>query len=104
MRNPAYALAPVLCLAWILYILGSAPQMRSQSGVKPEPAAQFRITVGLTDSAAKSWQGDVTVTGAALESLAGWRFSQADQAGPRGRFEFQTKVGMLENQLLPGGE
>jgi hypothetical protein len=61
MRKPAYALAPVLCLAWILYISGSAPRMRSQSGVKPEPAAQFRIVVGLTDSAAKSWQREVTV-------------------------------------------
>src|SRR5580704_13984440 len=102
MRRPAYVLLPVLYLAWLLYAMFSTAQLRSQSGAQPEAVSQFRIIVGLTDSAAKPWQGEVTVTGALLESLGGWRFSQADRAEPTGKFEFRTKVAALENQLLPG--
>src|SRR3984893_4909047 len=102
MRRPASVLLPVLCLAWFLYAIFSTQQLRSQSGAQPEHVAQFRIIVGLTDSAAKPWQGEVTVSGAALDSLSGWRFSQADRAEPTGKFEFHTKVAALENQLLPG--
>jgi hypothetical protein len=102
MRRPAYFLLPVLCLACLLSVIFSAPQLRSQSGSQPENVAQFRIVVGLTDTAAKPWQGEITVSGAALDSLAGWRFSQADRTEPTGKFEFRTKVAALENQLLPG--
>src|SRR5579859_5417004 len=102
MRRQAYFLLPVLCLACLLLVIFSTSQLNSQSGSKPESVAQFRIVVGLADAAAKSWQGEVTVSGAALDSIAGWRFSQADRAEPTGKFEFRTKVAALENQLLPG--
>ena len=71
------------------------PPLRSQNGAKPEPAAQFRIIVGLTDSAAKPWQGEANASGAALESLAGWRFLQADHAGPGGKFAFRTRTALM---------
>ncbi len=102
MRRPAFAVLPLLCFAWLLHTVFSAPQLRSQSSATPAPVAQFRIAVGLTDSAAKPWQGTIAVTGAALDSLAGWRFSQTDQADSSGKFEFHTKMGALEDQLLPG--
>lgn len=104
MRRPSLALIPLLCLIGLLFSLASSTRLRSQSGTKPEPAAQFRIAVGLTDSASKAWQGQVTVSGAALESLTGWRFSQNDQTGPGPKFAFRTKIGALENQLLAGGK
>src|SRR5436309_3035562 len=102
MRRPAYVLLPVLCLGGLLYAIFSTAQLRSQNGQQPERVAQFRIIVGLTDSAAKPWLGEVTVSGAELDSLGGWRFSQVDHADSTGKFEFHTKVAALENQLLPG--
>ena len=101
MRRPAYAVLPVLCLAWLLYTLLSTPQLHSQIGAS-EPLHQFRIVVGLTDTAAKPWQGAITVSGAALDSLTGWRFSHTDRIDPDGKFNFRTKIAALENQLLPG--
>ncbi len=71
MRRSAFAVLPLLCFAWLLHTLFSTPQLRSQSSVPPPPLAQFRIVVGLADSAAKPWQGTITVTGAALDSLSG---------------------------------
>src|SRR5579872_3295503 len=102
MRRPAFAVLPLLCFAWLLHTTFSTPQLRSQSSAPPAPVAQFRIAVGLSDSAAKPWQGSIAVTGASLESLSGWRFSQTDQADSSGKFQFQTKIGAFENQMLPG--
>jgi hypothetical protein len=80
----------------------STPQLRSQNVTQPEPVLQFRVIVGLTDSAAKPWQGEIAVSGATLDSLSGWRFSQDDRVEPTGKFDFRTKIAALENQLLPG--
>jgi hypothetical protein len=71
MRRPGYILLPVLCLGWLLSTMLSPPQLRSQSDAQPERVLQFRVIVGLTDSAAKMWQGEITVSGAALDSLGG---------------------------------
>src|SRR5260370_20297811 len=98
MRRPAYAVLPVLGLAWLFHSPFSSAQRSAQS----EPIHQFRIVVGLTDSAAKPWQGAITVSGAALDTLSGWRFSQTDRIDPDGKFDFRTKIAALENQLLPG--
>src|SRR5579862_8256530 len=102
MRRPAFALLPLLCFAWLLHTIFSTPQLRSQSSAPPAPVAQFRIAVGLADAAAKPWQGTIAVTGADLDSLSGWRFSQTDRADSSGKFEFHTETGAFENQLLPG--
>jgi hypothetical protein len=80
MRRPGYILLPVLCLGWLLSTMISTPQLRSQNVTQPERVLQFRVIVGLTDSAAKPWQGEIAVSGATLDSLSGWRFSQ-DPAG-----------------------
>ena len=100
MRRPAYFLLPVLCLACLLSVIFSTSQLNSQSGSKPESVAQFRIAVGLTDSAPKDWQGTLSVTGGEIASAKGWRFSQQDSVEPNGAFQFRTKIGALENQLL----
>src|SRR5690242_2480195 len=73
--------------------------------VQPQPAptenlSQFRIAVGLTDSAPKDWKGTLSVTGGEIASAKGWRFSQQDSVEANGAFQFRTKIGALENQLL----
>ena len=70
-----------------------------QAGPSDDALVQFRIVVGLTDTAAKEWQGTLAVTGGELDSAEGWRFSQQDRASSDGRFRFATKVGPFENQL-----
>jgi hypothetical protein len=102
MRRSAYAALPALCLAWLVSMAFQTPPLRSQNGTQPQAAAQFRVALGLKDTVPKPWLGEVTVAGAALDSVSGWRFSQADKAGPGGRFDFTTKVGPLENQLASG--
>jgi hypothetical protein len=65
-----------------------------------ENVSQFRIVVGLTDTGPKDWQGKLSVTGGELVSARGWRFSQQDSVDAAGAFQFRTKTGPLENQLL----
>ena len=61
--------------------------------------AQFRIWVGLKDTEPKDWTGKISVSGAELVAVKGFRFSQKDQAANEGSFSFRTKRGPLENQL-----
>jgi hypothetical protein len=91
-------LSTLLLLTWFGYQNWRPAAVRSQTGVLP--ALQFRIVVGLTDSEPKTWKGTLSVTGAKLTRVEGWRFSQADRAQADGAFEFQTRIGNLENQLL----
>jgi len=75
------------------------------AAVTPQPPmadnlSQFRIVVGLTDTAPKDWQGKLAVSGGELTSAQGWRFSQQDRVDSSGDFQFRTKIGGLENQLL----
>jgi hypothetical protein len=91
------ACSVLLLLTWFGYQNWRPAAVRSQTGVLP--ALQFRIVVGLTDSEPKTWKGTLSVTGAKLTRVEGWRFSQADRAQADGAFEFQTRIGNLENQL-----
>jgi hypothetical protein len=72
------------------------PQVTASTG----NLSQFRIIVGLTDTAPKDWRGALTVTAGELVSATGWRFSQQDRVDPNGDYSFRTKIGALENQLL----
>src|SRR5947199_8158309 len=75
------------------------------AAVQPQDApaeniSQFRMVVGLTDTGPKDWPGKLAVTGGDLVSARGWRFSQQDRVDATGEFQFRTKIGALENQLL----
>jgi hypothetical protein len=70
------------------------------SQATPEYTAQFRIWVGMKDTEPKEWSGKVSATGANVVLLKGVRFSQQDRAANDGTFQFLTKMGNLENQLL----
>ncbi|MGH9665129.1 MAG: hypothetical protein ACRD9L_11955, partial [Bryobacteraceae bacterium] len=98
MRMPVAAFAAVSL--WMAGALLKPQRIESQGapGV-PDFSAQFRIAVGLKDTQPKDWQGKIGVSGGEIAGLRGWRFSRKDQASNDGSFEFQTKVGPLENQL-----
>ncbi len=42
------------------------------------PAQSYLIIFGVGDTAATNWDGSITVTGATIEILRGWRFTPAD--------------------------
>lgn len=86
---------------WVGGALIKPQRVRSQTapGV-PDFSAQFRIEVGFKDAQGKDWKGKIDVTGGEIAGLRGWRFSRKDEASNDGSFEFHTKIGPLENQLL----
>ena len=93
---------PILIVVVILYTRYSRPvAVYSQSAVPDKDTAQFRIVTGLKDIDPKAWQGRISVAGAELLSIEGWRFSQQDAVKPDGSFQFRSKPGNFEDQLLP---
>lgn len=100
-KNPLVVLAVGL-LALLGYAIFRPAAVRSQSAAPANGGSQFLIVVGLKDSEPKKWEGKVGVTGAEIADIYGWRFSQADSVDSSGKFQFQTKMGPLENQLLSG--
>src|SRR5262245_18586221 len=97
MTRRYYSFLAIVAAAILFLILRPAPVQ--PQAAPAENIAQFRIVVGLTDTAPKDWQGKLTVTGGKLASAYGWRFSQQDRVDASGAFQFRTKVGPLENQL-----
>ena len=98
-RLPLAALLAVSI--WMAGALLKPQRVESQSAPPAADfSAQFRIAVGVKDTQPKDWQGQIKVSGGEIAGVSGWRFSQQDQASNDGSFEFRTKVGPLENQLL----
>jgi len=86
--------------------LGSAPAAVAQIRTPVEDSTrQFRVTLGLRDTAPRAWTGRVRASGgngAELVRVRGWRFSGQDQTSQDGSFWFQTKMGNYEDQLFAG--
>ncbi|MDQ2900513.1 MAG: hypothetical protein M3Y07_12055, partial [Acidobacteriota bacterium] len=103
MRRISFFFAALAIVPAVLYFAMRQPASVHSQSLPPAPdGQQFRIAVGLTDKEAKPWKGRITVSGGDILSLEGWRASPADSAGASGDFAFTTKIGLLENQLLPG--
>src|SRR5512146_220157 len=100
MRNRKSVVAAGLGAAALGFLLWRPGTVLPQNQEPAENMAQYRIVVGLTDTAPREWQGALSVSGGELASVTGWRFSPKDQADNSGKFQFTTKVGPLENQLL----
>jgi hypothetical protein len=100
---PLYVLALLLPAIAFLVFWQPVP-VHSQSLAPAVEGQQFRIIVGLKDTGAKPWKGKIAVFGGEILDLAGWRASPADKASASGDFTFNTKIGLLENQLRPGSE
>ena len=99
MRRKSLFLLAASAAVFFLLVVRPA-RVQPQVAASPDNLSQFRIVVGLTDTAAKDWQGSLSVSAGELVSAAGWRFSQQDRVDPSGAFSFRTKLGPLENQLL----
>jgi hypothetical protein len=61
-------------------------------GTRDEPLPQvYFITLGLKDTKATSWDGDVTVAGGEVVSIAGWRFEEKDAVDGTKGWKCQTR-------------
>ncbi len=102
MRNhlaiPAFSAGVIALLAVNLW---KPDSVQSQAG-SSSGQMQFRLIVGLSDRQPKQWKGSLSVTGGQIESVYGWRFTAQDKVSAGGEFEFQTRIGNLENQLRGG--
>ncbi len=86
----------VLCTAWAVWGLPPAASPNQPASAQP---MLFRIIVGLTDDAERGWEGRLLVSGGELAGCSGWRLGPKDRVSADGTFQFQTRIGNLENQL-----
>src|SRR5689334_7235690 len=100
-RRVRLAALLILIAAFLAYRYERPVDVYTQNSVADKDLSEFRIVVGTKDAEPKDWHGKIDVSGAEVASLEGWRFSQKDTAGVDGSFAFRTKVGPLEDQLLP---
>ncbi len=95
-----FALPAFAALCGCLAFLAIEPRVVSSQNAAAPATSQFRIIVGLKDTEAKEWSGRVSVAGGEIAAVEGYRFSQGDRVRRDGEFQFKTKIGNLENQLL----
>jgi hypothetical protein len=103
-RKNTYILLTMGLVGWLGFVFFRPAEVRSQGAAPANDESQFQIVVGLKDDQPKQWSGKLDVTGAEIAGVDGWRFSPAGKVEPGGKFQFETKVGPLENQLLSGTE
>ncbi len=90
-------------LAALVVVIGVVVAARQQVATRPQQAAaveqrSYRIVFGETDTAGKTWDGSIEISGGEIASLEGWRFAAGDSVdGTRG-WKLQTRVGNLEDQ------
>src|SRR5438105_1334765 len=59
------------------------PQARTAKETEMPAAVAFRILLGVGDTEATQWDGSVSVTGGAIDSIQGWRFRPTDSTDSR---------------------
>src|SRR5215471_14116896 len=57
-----------------------------------QPAESYLVILGVGDSAATNWDGSITVSGAAIEILRGWRFTNADSISGTSSWKVSTRT------------
>ena len=55
------------------------------------PAQSYLIILGVGDTAATVWDGSITVTGATIQILRGWRFSGTDAVSGTASWKISTR-------------
>ncbi len=70
------------CVAVLLAALGGFwlvhPQTSTPAPVAVAPAQSFLVILGIGDKTGTNWDGSITVAGANVQILRGWRFTGAD--------------------------
>jgi hypothetical protein len=56
------------------------------------PSQSYLVILGVGDTAATNWDGSITVTGATIEILRGWRFGAADSISGTTGWKMSTRV------------
>jgi hypothetical protein len=56
------------------------------------PAQSYLVILGVGDAAATNWDGSITVTGANINILRGWRFSGTDAISGTSSWKMSTRV------------
>src|SRR6516225_6919228 len=56
------------------------------------PAESYLVILGVNDTTATNWDGSITVTGAAIEILRGWRFEGTDAVSGTSNWKAQTRT------------
>jgi hypothetical protein len=74
-------LAFAILLAGVVAGLKIYPQNRGTASAKSSPnGTDFRILLGVNDTAPTKWDGSITVSGGSITGVRGWRFTAADSA------------------------
>jgi len=93
-------------------ILAASLYSQYRPAAAPVPAADmpsgtsFLVVLGVGDKAATVWDGSVTVTGATIAAIQGWRFAGKDTTDNKSTWKLSTRVSsgsnapMMENGVV----
>src|ERR1035438_3875954 len=56
------------------------------------PAQSYLVILGVGDTAATNWDGSIVVTGATIQILRGWRFSETDSISGTTSWKMSTRI------------
>src|SRR5579864_844522 len=56
------------------------------------PAESYLLILGVGDTTATNWDGSITVSGANIEILRGWRFTPADSISGTSSWKLSTRI------------
>jgi len=91
-----YLAVTLLVLAGIGLILGKRifyPAISSHAASTTVPPAQsYLVILGVGDTAATNWDGSITVSGANIEILRGWRFAGTDSITGTSGWKMSTRT------------
>src|SRR5579863_4145800 len=107
MRKTKLSVA-VTAIAAVIAGVSLYSQGRGVAVEHPMPAGDsFRILLGVTDREATPWDGSITVSPGAVESLRGWRFVAGDSTDGVSSWECSTRNGGAQGAntapVLPNG-
>lgn len=82
-------------VALAVVCLAGCGQKHDSGGVLPDQSC-FRLTFGVTDTAAADWSGSVEISGGRIVSLAPWRFDKEDKIdAPANSWICSTRMGAV---------
>jgi len=91
-----YKVIGLLALGAVAIIIGKRllyPKVSIRAATSTvAPAQSYLVILGVGDTAATNWDGSITVTGANIDILRGWRFSGTDAISGTSSWKISTRV------------